>query len=419
MYQFIFAIILILGISDCLQAQLSLEECQCLALENSEKISIADLHLLIERDRTAEAWGMAYPRLTAEGQYIAAGEPRNFIKKHKTANAKASLIVPLFNFGGASNLITAQEKRYHSSFYTNERVRQEVIYAVTQAYYGLLEFQKIEQVVKESLTTLQEQLRISEDFYKQGLVHRNDVLLIELQFAQREQDFIQAEHNRALQEQRLNRLMGIDLDTKLEIEDIYEIVECQDDLESFLAAAEECRPDLGALQLQVCAAYYAYKGEKGELYPKVYAFSDYSTTNDYNFPYTHGINAGIGMEVNLYDGGTTHARIRRMRKEWLELHQVYCALIEDISLEVRSAYLQLQNAAHKIPVALKSIHLAEESLKITQNQYQEGIVTMYDLLNDEERLAEARSNYYQALYEFHRAQGELMFATGTNLGDSL
>lgn len=409
---FIFSLCLIFSVNAAqLHAKYSLQDCLELAADNSEKIAIADLQVLIESEKVDEAWGAVIPKLTAQGDYIAAGEPTRFLKKHKKANAKASLLVPIYNFGGYANAITAQEKLYESANYRNSQVRQEVIYLVTQAYFRLLEAQKIESVVSDSIASLKEQHRIAQDFYSQGLVQENEALLVEVQLAQREQDHLQAKQNIALTQMRLNRLMGICQAHPIEIEDTLEDFTWNTNLATILCEAKSCNADLIACQLQVEAAYYTYKAEKGALYPAIYAYTDYSTTNDYALPYTHGVNVGLGMQVSLYDA-SARAKIRRKEKEWMEAQQHCQSLQEDLELKVRSAFLQVETAASKIPVAIKSIKLAKENLKSTRDQFQEGLVTSYDMLSDEERLTQARSNYYQALYDFHRAKSELDYASG-------
>ncbi len=400
-----------------LNAEMTLQECINQALKNNEQTSISELQIMIAGDRLDEVWGMALPHLSGQVDYIASGEPRSFLRKHKTLNAKASLIVPIYNFGGASNLIKAQGKLYEASFYSNEHVRQELINAVTQAYFRLLEAYRLSEVVKESITTLKEQFRISQDFFAQGLVHANESTLVAVQLAQREQDQIQAEQNIALATARLNRLMAVSLDSDIDIVDTLEEMTFEQNITVLIELSCAANPALAALKLQVEAAFYSYQSEKGYLYPSIYAFSDYSSTNAYALPYTQGVNVGIGVQMTFYDG-SIFAKISRKEKEWLELKTRFCALKEDIELQIRSSFFSLESAKNRIPIALKSVSLAEQNLKMTQDQYQEGLVNLYDLLADEERLAGIRSNYLQALYHFHRAKADLEFAAGFKLETS-
>lgn len=410
-YKYIPFLCLFLG-TTFLEGAISLDECRTLAIQNSDRLTISEIRLLIEDDRVRETWGMAYPQLSAEGQYVAAGDARAFLRKRKVANARASLIVPIFSFGGISNAIDAQESIYEATCYDNARVRQDVLNAVYQSYYRLLEANKIYDVVKESHRLLEGQLKLTSDFFNQGLVHKNDHLVVEVQMAQREQDLIQAKRNIDIIKSQLNRLMGQPLDQELDVEDTLEEVKWDQNYYELVNSALSCHPDLLSLKAKIQASEYGYKATRGTLFPGIYFFTNYSTTNDYNFPYTHGIDAGIGMSVNLYDGGVTFAKLSRMKKELSELIQVYQAKENDIELQIKTAFLALESSASQVAISNKGAFLAEENLKITQDQFQEGLVGAVDVLNDEERLAQARSNYYQSLYNFHKAKAELAYAAG-------
>ena len=126
---------------------LTLDECYYLAIANSETMSLADLRAMIEEDRTREVWGMALPKLSAEADFITKGDVKHIHHHDRTKNARVSLIVPIYNFGGASNAITAQEKREESAIIDIDRARQEVLYATHHAYFLVLETQKIEMIL--------------------------------------------------------------------------------------------------------------------------------------------------------------------------------------------------------------------------------------------------------------------------------
>lgn len=394
-----------------LGAALSLDECQSLALENSEKMSIADLHALIEKDRIREVFGLGLPQLDAEADLVAAGDAKSF-HKHKKANAKVSLIVPICNFGGASNLVTAQEMMYESALLDRDRIKQEILYALNLTFFRLLEAKRFEKIIDESIQALDAQKGITKDFYEQGLVHKNEILTVDVQIAQLEQDLIQAQHNTQIAQAELNRLLGYELYQPIDIEDILEYVSWDKQLDQVLEFAKANHPELLSLQAKINASKYSYKGERGMLFPSIYAFANYSTTSDYTFPYTHGIDAGIGMQLSLYDGGSTWAKLKRMKKELCELEYRYQAQEKDIEVKIHTIFLNVKSALHKIPVALKSIELAEENLNITKDHFEEGLVTNTEVINDGASLLRAHSNYYKALYEFHKAKIDLAYFTG-------
>lgn len=396
-------------------AGLTLEDCYDLALANSETMTIAELRALIEEDRTREVWGMALPQLSAGADFITKGDAKHLHHHDRTKNARVSLIIPIYNFGGARHSINAQEKREESAIIDIERTQQEILYATNQAFFILLEFQKIEKILNESIQTLNHQLHITQDFKNQGLVHENELLVLEVEISLMHQELLQAQNGIALAMAKLNRLIGYDLDCLIVVEDILDPPNVEENLHQILCEARINHPSLKSLQAQIEAAQYTHRAEKGKLYPTIYGYSNYSTTNDYALPYRHGLDAGIGMQISLYDGGSTWAKLKRLKKEVAELEQKYLAQEKNIELNVRSAFLNVESAAHKIPVSLRGIQLAERNLKITQDHYSEGLITNVDVINDEERLLKSRYNYYQTLYQFHRAKADLAYAAGINV----
>ena len=397
--------------STSLYAALTLEECYCLAIANSERMSLADLQALIEEDRTREIWGTALPQLSAEADFITKGNAKNIRHHERTKNGRVSLIVPIYNFG-SYNSISAQEKKAESAIIDIDRARQEVLYATNHAYFILLEASKVEMILKESIQTLNGQLHVTKDFKEQGLVHENDLLLVEVELALMQQKILQAQNNEALATAKLNRLIGCELDQRTEIVDIFEQTCWDGNFNKILFEAKNNHPVLRSLEARIEAAHYTHKAEKGKLYPAFYGYSNHSTTDDYALPYKHGLDAGLGIQLSLYDGGTTWAKIKRLKKEASELEQRYAAEEKNIELNIRSAFLNVENALHKIPLALKGIELAKRNLKMTQDHFAEGLITNVDVINDEENLLKARANYYQALYQFHRAKADLAYAAG-------
>jgi outer membrane protein len=391
---------------------LTLEECYKLAISQSEKMSLADLRALIEEDRTREVWGMALPQLSAEADFITKGDVRHIHHHNRTKNARVSLMVPIFNFG-AYNAISAQEKKQEAAIIDIDRARQEVLFATHRAYFTLLEAHKVEMILQESMQTLQTQLKITKDFKEHGLVHDNELLLVEVELALLQQDLMQAENQIGLAVAKLNRLIGCEMDYPTEIVDVLEQTVWNGNFHQILFRAKNTHPTLRSLTAQIEAACYTHKAEKGKLYPSIYGYGNYSTTNDYALPYKHGLDAGIGMQISLYDGGTTWAKLKRLKKEQEELEQRYAAEEKNIELNIRTAFLNVENALQKLPLALKGIELAKSNLKLTQDHFAEGLITNMDVVNDEEKLFRARFNYYQALYQFHQAKADLAYAAGS------
>lgn len=420
----------------------SLHACQAKALERNQLVSIAGLQMNVAREKINEIEGINTPKLSAEGLYTirdkhpgsirkapvqqkpAASPPGLQQKEHrpstiktivghkKVATSKVSLIVPICDFGYVDRLVGAQKSRVEERESEAKRTEQDLLLAVARSYYTALESKHIELVVLQSIKLLSQQLAVAKDHYAVGLVTKNDVLGVEVQLASRRQELIQVQHTMEQAIAALNRLTELTIKSVAELEDCSSDVVWKENLSSLLCKVNDEHPDLKKIRAEIQAAEYTYGATMAENYPEITGSVGFNTSSDSYLLHRQWLNAGVGIEIPLFDGGIVQSKLLQQKDIQKELDLQYDAAYQDICLQVTNAFLSVDAAYGKIPVAQESIIQAEENLKIDRDLYQEGFLASDDLLNDEERLAEARSNYFQALYNFKRAQNELAYALG-------
>jgi len=124
------------------------------------------------------------------------------------------------------------------------------------------------------------------------------------------------------------------------------------------------------------------------------------------------MDASVLLQIPLVDGFNTQFRLKRKKKEIAEAIDFHDEKLDDILLDVNLAWLQVRDSAERLPVARKSIDLAEENLRVMRDQYVAGLVSTADMLIEEDRLSQARSNHIRALYDCHSSAARLVNATG-------
>jgi outer membrane protein TolC len=248
------------------------------------------------------------------------------------------------------------------------------------------------------------------------LVAKNDVLVVEVQLAERRQQLIQAENNIQLAMATLDRLMDEAVTKELKLVDILEATPWKGTFESVFFLAIKSRPDLAALRRQIQIVEEQYRSTRANLMPRISGYVNASYADQDNLPNRDRrvAQGGVVADLSIFDGGLTYAQLARLSKEINEAVDSQSEGEKDILLDVKQAYLNLNDAAERIPVARKSIELAVENLRITRDQYAQGLLTSEDVLLQEERLAQARVSYYQALYAYHQSLAVLVNAIGTN-----
>jgi outer membrane protein len=403
---------------------LDLAGCLRLARETNRRLDVGARRVLIAEDRVDETIAGVLPRLTAEGRFNARsndvgvkreGSPSLSFQEREIGTASLSAIVPLYSFGRAGNAHTAASLGVEVAALELERARQDLALAVTDAYFRVLEAQKIAAVVEASIEVVARQLEIARDFVANDLVSRSDALAVEVQLAEREQERILARNNIALAQAALNRLIGRDVTRPTELVDVLEVERpARGRLEDALRVAIERRPDLEVARRRIAIAQAQYRRARADYFPIIYAFGSYNyTTDDFQLN-DDWLAGGAAVEWPLFDGGQTYTRVQQREKEIDEAVDLRDERIDDALLEVYQAHLEQGAAAERLPVARKAIELAEENLRIIRDQYAQGLVTSADVLLEEDRLSRARSGYYRALYAYHQALARLENAVGAS-----
>lgn len=399
---------------------LSLDAAIRIAVENSRRIRIAERRILIAENRVDEIATYLIPRVTAEGRLQARSndiggkfDDTTFtLGDRRTGSAAVNVLVPIYTFGIVQSRMQAEELRSDIEGLSSLRTRQDIVFAVSQAYYRTLEAQKIRGVIDESIRVVERQAAISRDFLAQGLVARSDVLSAEVQLANRRQQKIQAENNVQLAIATLNRLLELDIRRPTRLVDVLEVEPWRGSFESLLEVAFRERPDLKAYRRGVDIARAEYRVERDANNPYMYGFGGYRYSTDSFLLNDDWVEGGVALTVPIFDGLETRTKLRRKEKEIDEAIDVHDARADDAVLEVKRAHLNLGEAAERIPVARKAVEQAEENLRVIRDQYAEGFVTSTDVLTEEERLSRTRSSYYQALYDYHAAWATVVHAIG-------
>ncbi len=447
-YCLLFLLIVPLGVWAEEPQKLTLVEAQQAAIAHSERMSIAELQTLIAAEKIREIRGINYPKISADGSYSIrnnhlGSERKNpaytkhpatapalpwlppppppppqpkylttVVANKRVAQGKLSLTVPLYDFGYVFNLVGAQTAVVEELGYEKEGIRQELLNAVAVDMYRALEGAKLVSVILESIRVLEAQRDTSRDLYGVGLVTHNDVLVVEVQLAERQQELIQARHAIESALRSLSRLTGKEIASVEQIEDIQDVVSWGESVEEIIGQADREHPVLKKISASMTAAVRDYEATQVENYPDINAFVNLHTSSDSYVLHKNWVHGGVSIAIPIFDGGIVNSKLAQKRKHLSSLDLRYREAVEDIHVGIQKAFLQVDSAFCRIPVAQKSIALAEENLTISRDLFEEGLVTSDDVLNDESRLAQARSNYYQSLYDFYIAKSTLDYVAG-------
>ena len=323
-----------------------------------------------------------------------------------------NLSVPIFNPG--LNAAEKQAKaRYQSSVLGEELAFITMKQTVSNAYYTLLAAIDSQQVCEKSVAALQDHLKNVQAQYDVGVVAKVDLLRSEVELTSAQQDLIKAENRHSIAEARLNNMMGIDQDTKLNPVEELEYTEYKEVLPNCINYAMLHRLDLQQSRLQVKAAEAALNGAKAGWMPSV-SGSLSNSWSDNRWPGTEGSNwgVGVGLDMNVFDSGVTKSKVAAAKANLMTAKESYRQDTDNVELDVRNCYNTLREAEKRISTTQVAVAKAEEDYHIAQVRYEAGVGTNTDVLDAQVALHQARNNFNTSLYDYNLAKVALDTAMG-------
>ena len=400
----------------------NLEDCKKLALTNNRSIeqssaSRENAQWLLKRYRRATgpslSWTSAANKIGGK-DYVtrraAAGTPDYDYSFDNTLR----LTYPLYTGGRNENNIKSANFSLNSADLTLENTRQQVIYNTTAAYYDVLRNKNLVAVKENNVKLLQEHLDQVNSKFEIGVVAGADILASKVQIANAQQSLTTSRNDYDNAVATLSNLIGVSLTTDLIIEENMPHVMYNVNLDECIAYALEHRPDGIAAGYAVQQAEKNISVVKANRLPQVNAVVSRTFNGEKIFDNNHNDNwaAGLSLSWSVFDNNVTGAQVHENEATLRRLQSVYNQTQEQIQLDVRKAYNNLTAAEKNITTMQTAITQAEEEFRIAQVKYIEGVGTNMEVMDAQEKLLEAQTNYYTALYNYNTSKAQLDKAMG-------
>lgn len=326
--------------------------------------------------------------------------------------------LPLFTGGELQGQIGQAKANYRSMLSAEEQAYNEMKETATTGYFNMLNAGNMKALRQESVDRLQAHLDNVIAQYNVGIVARADVLRSEVELANAKQDYITASNEYDVAEATLNNIIGTPLNTTLKLKDSLQYVPYDNDMAYCLAYSEQHRPELKQAEYGVDAAEAALVVARSGHMPKIYAnASDNWGGNGSNWPGDDDENWSVGVtaSINVFDSGVTWSKIHAAQEALVQAKESQRQIKDNVELEVRTDYLSMREAEKRITTAQVAVASAEEDYHIAVVRYQAGVGTIIDVMDAQEALTQAKTNYYQALYNYNTSKAALNTSMGVGV----
>ena len=408
-----------------ISGELGLADAVKLALQYNQSLQAVMREADIAEGQTLAADGRALPSVTANGGYTRLDEAPHINLNGQDFplgvinNYSVGLTVrqPLFEGGGIQ---AARRAARLQAALADAHIRtqaQTTIFVTMAAYLDALLAQHL--------------LAVDQDAVKAAAAHRDDVqkrrkvgkasdyevLRAEVEVSNFQAEEIRERNRVTIAKTSLLKEMGVQQEQTLTLADDLVYQPLQKTWENVVQTALEHRPELDQAELDVRLQQEALNGTRSALFPKVSALFTDSVAN----PDAHTIIipdwgnqwlAGVAVELPLFEldlQGKLAAEKARLRQREAQRNEVS----ERVLLEVRQAWLTLQNAAEFVDSQKMNLGRAAESLRLAEVGYREGLQSQVEVTDAQAAVTRTRGLYYQAIYDHCMARLALQRAMGT------
>ncbi|WP_309496267.1 TolC family protein [Sulfurovum sp.] len=325
----------------------------------------------------------------------------------------------LFNGFADKATVNARELETASQRLLLRAKQEDVALDVVGAYTTYLKAKKAVQTQKDELSSLNRSYNDTKTRYEQGMIAKNELLLIDVDRLRAEQALVSAKSDIIRARDNLGRVIGVSLDRDESVNEISKKVNLVENIDILLERTIKNRSELRALYKQKAALEEEYTVATGNFYPSVDLQGEYMV-NDKSLQFGGStvqhkdqFATTVNVSWNLYNGRSDEAlRIGALEKV-SGIDADIKAMKMDLQYQIIDAYEAYRTAKSAQDVARRAKESAEENFRITNDRYEYGQVDTLTLLKTQSDLTAARNannnayyNLYMALASVKRVSGE-------------
>jgi outer membrane protein TolC len=443
------------------QEMYSLEKCKQMALENNAKVKNAQLSIDAAEQTKKEAFTKYFPNISATSMNFAANKPMMSMEMDMSAsmqplmsvlnpvigwamqsgvpidpNALAALensepqkiemlkngmiagvmaTQPVFAGGQIVNGNRLAKAGVEASILQKQMSVNEALLVTERYFWQLVSLKEKMKTIAEAETMLQ---RVHSDVsvvVEAGLTSRNDRLRVELEQNRLAANRLKLENGTQTLKMAFAQHIGVDVENfDVEQPDFTGIappVVTTDHQQSL-----QNRPEYRLLEKSVDVAKLQVKMETGKHLPTVavgagYNYMHFDMYRDDGMKNNFGlVFASVSIPITDWWGGS-HA-VKKKRLEVQQAINTHNETAELLLIQMQQLAAELGEAYQQVLLAQKSIAVAEENVRMSEDHYKAGISILSDLLDAQNLLQQSRDQYVEAATGYCVKLAEYWNATG-------
>lgn len=276
---------------------------------------------------------------------------------------------------------------------------------LAQRYFAALATDDELELVQAERRATQKNLDRVSALYSKQLAMVTDLLDLKSRIDSLAAQEVGARNQVSLSRVALSEIVGRPVDERLSrVRSDVEFKVPAQSLQHWVDLAISANPSIKASESAQEAAEAALRAGKGGHYPTVNLNLSAQQTNEgYNnslAPQTDSYVAGVGVQIPIFSGGSTSARVRQLYQDQLTAEQQLIATRRQVVKETTNAYLTADSSAEKIRANRNAVVSAEQSRIAAEKAFTYGVVNAVDVLTAVQNEFTARRDLLKTQYDF-------------------
>ena len=316
---------------------------------------------------------------------------------------------PLFNLDGFYGRQAAKAKMDAFQLQT-ERTKEYLELEVSKAYMQLQLAYKAVKVLEKANTTAQGNLKLVENYFKNGMLQKTDLLNVQVRVNEITNQLQYAKSNVQNASDYLAFLLNEDMAGKT-----FKPAEVLDNsiaIETINTTISDSRKDIQAMLKSSEAYKKMFQSSKFGFLPRLNAFGSYELYDQNIFGTSaKGYLVGAQLSWNIFDGFKTIGKTQKAKADFEKAEIETEQYKKQSQLELSKTNRQLVDAENKVNLSKLAFEQSQEAFRIRQNRFTQGLEKTTDLLMAETQMAQKELEHLQAIFEYNFTKQYLQFLT--------
>jgi outer membrane protein TolC len=319
-------------------------------------------------------------------------------------------VTTLFKVKRANEMAQAEVK---ASREKAQATVNDIALEVHQVYYRIL-------VAQSHRTAVEVRIRSSQDLESERIEQVKLGSRLEQELLESRAQLLEATHELLTTDLqlsdltlKLNDLMGLPLNTPLELDPAIAEVSETCERADCVAAATASHPEVVRARYEVEQAEAAVRLAKADItIPDVDVFARYSYQNNVPFLASHFGTLGVQLHYDLFDGGRKRAVLGERHAQLARAKENLDRLSDEVALAVNTAYNKLERTQQMVKVSQEVVALRTESNRVLQKQLIRGAALRSQADTATAQEQDAKALLLQSQLDYVQAHDELIHAIG-------